>query len=226
MTDQNDTTQWKRMRFKRNKVWLAVDDGQRPILEKGKVLIKYQLDQSHEYWVHPSGIHPLDDTPADQQAHTHQESTADTQAQVPTRTTPSDMENSICIYTDGASSGNPGPAGIGVVMIYLDKRKELSRHIGIATNNVAELEAIRQGLAAVKNRKLPVIVFTDSSYAIGVLTQGWKAELNRALVTSVRDLIKKFRQVQLIKVRGHAGHPENERADRLAVKAAQAAKRG
>jgi ribonuclease HI len=221
---------WKRMRFKGNKVWMAVDGEDRPLLEKGKALIKYQLDQPHQYRVHPKNIFSLDKEPSK----TGEAATppgkkskspsrkrppapagADASAAIPDTI----LQNAICIYTDGACSGNPGPAGIGVVLDYKGRRKEISRFIGMATNNIAELEAIRTGLEAVKNRSLPVILFSDSSYSLGLLTKGWKAKQNQELVKKVRDLVKTFKDLRIIKVKGHAGHPENERADRLAVAA-------
>jgi ribonuclease HI len=67
-----------------------------------------------------------------------------------------------------------------------------------------------------KRRNLPVRVYTDSSYARGVLSLGWKAQKNKELVEAIRDLLSAFKDVTLIKVRGHAGHEQNERADQLA----------
>lgn len=215
-----DHAHWKRMRFKGNKVWMAVDADQKPVLEKGKVLIKFQLDQPHEYWVSFSKIVPLDaagapvrkpDRPVKPPSPHHQKENG--------AVSPQECDRSVCVYTDGACSGNPGPAGIGVVLRYKGKSKEISRFLGQATNNIAELEAIKVGLKAIKNRDLPVIVFTDSSYAFGLLTRGWKAKLNTVLVEEIRGLMKHFKKLRFVKVKGHAGHPENERADRLAVDA-------
>ena len=95
---------------------------------------------------------------------------------------PPDSEDPDCIriYADGASSGNPGPSGIGVLLRYREHEKEISRNIGLGTNNIAELEAIRTGLLEVKNPDLPVRVYTDSGYAYGLLTLGWKARKNEA----------------------------------------------
>jgi len=129
----------------------------------------------------------------------------------------------ICIYTDGASSGNPGPAGVGAVLKYGKKVKEISKYIGIATNNVAELKAIEAGLADLKTTEIPVCIYTDSSYVHGVLSLGWKARKNLQLVDSVKGLMEKFKDLQIIKVKGHAGHPENERADSLAKAAVKKA---
>ena len=131
------------------------------------------------------------------------------------------MAGAICIYTDGACSGNPGPAGIGVVMLYKGHRKEISRYIGLATNNIAELEAIKAGLESVRNPNLPIVLYTDSSYSLGLLTKGWKAKQNQELVQKVRLLVNRFKNLHFVKIKGHAGHPENERADRLAVQAIQ-----
>lgn len=208
MDDFSTHDHWKRMRFKRNKVYLAVDQNQNPIIRKGKVLIKYQIDQAHQYWVHPKSVHELDEAKADPPP-----SPEPAPSQAPT-----DPE-AIAIYTDGACSGNPGPAGVGVVMVYKDHRKELSRFIGMGTNNIAELEAVRLALETVKNRDLPVVVHTDSRYVWGLLSKGWKAKENQAIVAKIRATMKHFSDLHFVKVKGHAGHPENERADRLAVAA-------
>jgi ribonuclease HI len=135
-----------------------------------------------------------------------------------------DPGNAVFVYTDGAASGNPGPAGIGIVLQCKDLRKEISQYIGRATNNMAELEAIRTGLLAIKNPSLPIRVFTDSSYAIGVLSKGWKPKKNQDLIESIMDLKKKFRDLKFIKVKGHSGHPENETADQLATSAIKTGK--
>ncbi|MFZ1955982.1 MAG: ribonuclease H, partial [Desulfobacterales bacterium] len=132
----------------------------------------------------------------------------------------------IHIYTDGASSGNPGPSGIGVVMQYGEKTKEISQFIGNTTNNVAELEAIRTALMELKRKNLPVRIYTDSSYAHGVLSRGWKAQKNRDLVASIRTMLAALKEVTLIKVRGHSGHEQNERADQLARAAVVSGGRG
>ena len=206
------------MQFKGNKVWVAVDADQKPLVKAGKQLIKYQLDQPHQYWVHPSKLLPLGKNGPKQVRPTAGMPKKAVRLTADNTTIAEDtLDNAICVYTDGACSGNPGPAGIGVVMRYKGKSKEISRYLGIGTNNIAELEAIRAGLLAVKNRKLPVIVFTDSSYALGLLDKGWKAKLNQSLVAQLRELVSTFKQIRFVKVKGHAGHPENERADQLAV---------
>jgi len=210
----SDEIDWKRMRFKKNKVWLCVDRSGNPIEQNGKVLIKYQLDQTHEYWVHKDNVKPLDSKPI--------------------KTTPSPKKTAmdesvdpegIQIFTDGASAGNPGPSGIGVLLRFGDHEKEISEYIGLATNNIAELKAIEAGLRALKRTALPVQIFTDSSYAYGVLALGWKAKANSELVESIKKTMRKFKDVRIIKVKGHAGHKDNERADFLATSAIKSAPR-
>lgn len=128
-------------------------------------------------------------------------------------------ENCIRIYTDGASSGNPGPSGIGIVLMYGENKKEISEDIGMATNNIAELTAIKRALAELKRKDLPVRIFSDSSYAIGLLTQNWKPKKNQALVNDIKTLMHKFCDLAFIKVKGHSGIKENEVADFLATSA-------
>jgi len=212
---------WVRMRFKKNKVWVATDSDGTILVRNGKAVIRYQLDQNYEYQVHQYHLSPLDDSQtvsiSETTGHDHPKKTACPQSDIPVE----DDENCIYIYADGASSGNPGPSGIGVVLRYRNHEKEISRNIGVGTNNIAELEAIRTGLLEVKNPDLKVKVYTDSSYAYGLLALGWKAKKNTELVSSILNQMKRFKNLQLIKVKGHAGIAGNEKADRLASSAAQ-----
>lgn len=129
------------------------------------------------------------------------------------------MENKIHVYTDGACSGNPGPAGIGIYMEYGDNVKEISKYIGESTNNIAELMAIKVGLETLTKRDVPVVVYSDSQYCIGLLSQGWKAKANKELVAETRQLVDEFTDIEFVKVKGHSGHVGNERVDKLAVSA-------
>jgi len=125
------------------------------------------------------------------------------------------------VYADGACSGNPGPAGLGIVMVSPDgKMLEGYEYLGSATNNIAELTAILRAAEL-----LPVgaeaVVHTDSQYSIGVLTKGWKAKANQQLIASVKNALANRRGWHLRYVPGHAGVPLNERADELAREAVQ-----
>ncbi len=212
------------MRFKKNKVWLATQADGRPIVKVGKVLIKYQLEQDYEYWVNKASVVPLDSPPQpNPRGKGAQEGKKPSEKNNRrTRTEPSEEKagaDTICIYTDGASSGNPGPSGIGVVLRFGAHEKEISEYIGLATNNIAELKAIQTGLSAVKNTDFPVKVYTDSNYAYGVLALGWKSRKNKEIVESIKKRISKFKNLSFIKVKGHAGDEGNERADFLATSA-------
>lgn len=129
-------------------------------------------------------------------------------------------EDAIIIYTDGACTGNPGPAGIGVVILDRGTRRELSEYLGQGTNNIAELTAIERALEEVADKRdRPVVVHSDSAYSIGLLTRNWKAKANTELVQRLRGLASGFAQLRFVKVAGHAGVPENERCDELARQA-------
>ena len=135
----------------------------------------------------------------------------------------------ITIYTDGASRGNPGPGGYGVVLKYKKHRKELSAGFKKTTNNRMELLAVIVGLEALKEEKLPVTIYSDSKYVVDAVDKGWlwswvKKDLKDK---KNKDLWKRFipaykkQKVKFKWVKGHAGNPENERCDALAVAAAQ-----
>ena len=221
---QQEPKDWKRMRFKTNKVWMAVDSKGAPLTRDGKVLVKYQLKQDYEYWVNMANVVALDapsekaHTPS-KKANGRKRPTQNDSIGDEAAWDEADCRNKICIFTDGASSGNPGPAGIGVLLRYDEHEKEISTFIGNATNNVAELQAIKTGLAAVKDRSKPVRLFTDSKYAYGLLVLNWKAQKNQQLVASIKETMSRFKDLKILKVKGHAGHPANERADYLATSA-------
>jgi len=125
-------------------------------------------------------------------------------------------DNALIAYTDGACTGNPGPAGLGVVLIDGGERRELSKYLGHGTNNIAELTAIEEALLAAEDHSRPLVIHTDSQYAIGVLSKGWKAKANQELIARIKVTLKLFSKAQLRYVRGHAGIPDNERVDELA----------
>ena len=131
----------------------------------------------------------------------------------------------IC-FTDGACKGNPGPAGAGAVVKLADGRlMEEGRFLGVATNNVGELTVIGMALDLLEQAMVPredhVVIFTDSSYSRGVLTQGWKAKANKALIDLIKKRLSVWPRLQINWVAGHAGIPENERADELAGQAVE-----
>lgn len=126
------------------------------------------------------------------------------------------------VYADGACSGNPGPAGLGVVLVSPDKKQILEgyKYLGEGTNNIAELSAILVAVALVPDKDV-AFVHTDSKYSIGILQQNWKAKANQELIALVKKAITpRFKQGwKLVYVPGHSGVPLNERADELAREA-------
>jgi ribonuclease HI len=131
--------------------------------------------------------------------------------------------DAISVWTDGACTGNPGPAGIGVVILDGKKRRELSEYLGVGTNNIAELMAIVRALEEVPTDRT-VVIHADSAYALGLLGKGWKAKANQELVAELRQAFSGRPATRLAYVPGHAGVLLNERADALAREAVTARK--
>lgn len=135
----------------------------------------------------------------------------------------------VQIYTDGACSGNPGPGGWGAILRYGGREKELSGGEAETTNNRMELTAVIEALSALKE-PCEVVLTSDSRYVVDAIEKGWLQNwrrkewrksggdpvLNVDLWERLLPLLERHK-VRLVWIRGHAGHPENERCDRLAV---------
>ena len=138
--------------------------------------------------------------------------------------------NELSIYTDGACSGNPGPGGWGVVMLYGDRKKEMSGFDPATTNNRMELTAVIKGLSAVKAAVPKIKVFTDSKYIVSAINEKWldgwmvkdwknsakKPVANQDLWEQLNALNVKYRPAY-IWVKGHSTNEHNNRCDELAV---------
>jgi ribonuclease HI len=123
-------------------------------------------------------------------------------------------------WVDGACRGNPGPMGIGIVGFREAARGAWSFRGGRGTNQVAELLALQTALRLVVDRPGSLVeIRTDSRYVVGLMTLGWTARANGELVGECRRLCRECGTVRFVQVRGHAGDPNNEHADRLAVRA-------
>lgn len=137
------------------------------------------------------------------------------------------------LFTDGACSGNPGPGGYGAILRSMGSEKELSGGEPNTTNNRMELTAVIVGLQALK-RPCSVDIYSDSQYFVNGITKRWaenwkargwkkadgKPALNADLWETLLQELSRH-EVRIHWVRGHAGHPENERCDALAVAASQ-----
>ncbi len=135
----------------------------------------------------------------------------------------------ITMYTDGAAKGNPGNGGYGVVMLYKEHRKELSDGFRKTTNNRMELLAVIVGLETLKNEGSRITIYSDSKYVVDSVEKGWLWNWQKKGFAQKKnpDLWRRFipaykkHHVKFQWVKGHAGIPENERCDQLAVEAAE-----
>lgn len=137
------------------------------------------------------------------------------------------MPDSIHIYTDGGASGNPGPGGLGIVMLYKQHRKEISFGYQLTTNNRMELLAVIIALESLKKNGAKVTLYSDSKYVTEAINQGWldswvksgfKKKANVDLWERFLRVYKKH-HVKFVWVKGHASNSENNRCDELAVSA-------
>ena len=212
---------WKRMMFKGCKVYAQVDeDGALLAQEGNKVGIRYQLDQNMQYWASASSVKEIDENQL-KKAKSERDKKRKTPEKQPSPSPLMETKdpNAIIVFTDGACEGNPGPAGIGIVLQYRDQKKEISRFIGPGTNNIAELTAIKIALQEIKSPHLPIILYTDSAYSAKTLDGSWKAKKNQKLIEETKKEMVRFSNLTIIKIKGHAGIEENETADQLARQA-------
>jgi len=138
-------------------------------------------------------------------------------------------KSEITMYTDGASRGNPGRGGYGVLLISGDYKKELSQGYKLTTNNRMELTAVIAGLKALKKEGMKITIYSDSQYVVKAIEEGW---LDTWIKTNFKggkknvDLWKEFydlstkHTIRFVWVRGHANNPLNNRCDELATEAA------
>lgn len=137
------------------------------------------------------------------------------------------------IFTDGACSGNPGPGGYGAILRYNGKEREISGGEAVTTNNRMELTAVIVALEALKEQ-CEVVLTSDSKYVIDALEKGWaekwrsngwmRTKKDKALNPDLWEKLLKLTEYHKVSynwIKGHAGHPENERCDKLAVNAYQ-----
>jgi len=213
---------WKEATLRGQRVLARVRPDGSLAEEGGRVEIRYKPTDARAY---RAGVGNLvvaqgaalqpDDTCVPAGAGTEEPRSAK-KAKAPTHAVPADA---WIAYTDGACSGNPGPAGSGIVLVAPGgKMHEGLEFLGDATNNVAELTAILRALEWIPTGARAIVVHTDSQYAIGVLQKGWKAKANGELVARAKRVVE-ARGARLVYVPGHQGVPLNERADALAREA-------
>lgn len=215
---------FKEMIFKGKRVFVEVDEKGALVLDNGRAKMKYRQEDDRLYHPWPANLssntdetYSLSPTPANGE----KKKTPARSKPTPSRS-PIDTQNAIVAYTDGGCIGNPGPAGLGYVITFPDgTRIQKGEPLGQGTNNIAELTAIFRVLEHVTDTETPLIIHTDSTYSIGVLSQGWKAKANQQLIAAIKAAMKPFKSLHFVKVKGHAGVPDNELVDQLANTAAK-----
>jgi len=236
---------WRRAQFRGKDVWVQVTPDGQPVVSGGRVPMRYSNRPGAKVYrggadkvglVDGAPIESLDEGVSADAAKKKASKKGSGFGSAKTRTkaqqaaAAADVRKRLAAlapgtavaYTDGGCRKNPGPAGSGVRLELADGRvAEASRSLGRGTNNIAELTAIGMALELLDEAEVPadapVMLLSDSSYARGVLTQGWKAKKNTELILELRAALKKRPGVELQWVAGHAGIPGNERADALAT---------
>ncbi|MEC7518916.1 MAG: ribonuclease H [Myxococcota bacterium] len=225
---------WKPMLLRGAKVLARVDAAGEPVAEGGRVEIRYKPNDGRAYRAGVRNLTPVDGAAILPDAHCAEAEVPESQpsakggARKPKKKSskksaapPPHEEGAIIVYADGACSGNPGPAGLGVLILDGDDSRELSEYLGEGTNNVGELTAILRAASELAGTDKPVRIYTDSQYSIGVLTKGWKPKKNKELIRDVKAALAQIDDVVLHYVPGHAGHDFNEKADQLAREAVE-----
>jgi ribonuclease HI len=211
---------WKEYEFKGQTVYVRVLPSGKPIVHRGRVELRYKLGASKSYRASPDNLVDIDGATVED---AEMGGAGKPEAKVALREdprTPPDGDT-IILYTDGACSGNPGPAGIGIVIQRPDEIVEIAEFIGSGTNNIAELTAILRGLESLRDDEKDRVIhlYTDSAWSLGVLVGGWNAKANLELIEQIRAIAKDLPKLELLKIRGHAGVEGNVEADRLATMA-------
>lgn len=216
---------WLRMFFKHKiKVYAEVDANLSPVVDE-RGLVQYRYQNTINAQAYSTQKSQLSMIPGAEPVELGEEVTKPPKAPKPRKTPVSEVSqvvpddtlppNTIVVYTDGGASPNPGPAGSGILLLYNKMSLEIWEYLGNSTNNIAELTAVLIALKNIKNKKLPILLYSDSSYTIGVLTGTMKATKNLDLIEEIRTEMAKCPNLKLLKVKAHVGVAHNEHVDRL-----------
>ena len=212
---------WKAFDYRGDKIWVRVLDTGKPIVHRGLIEFRYKPGAIKSYKTSRENVEDFEGEPELMSDEDFGGRVTMPATQIREQPQQAADAETIVIHTDGACSGNPGPAGIGVHILRPDRLTEISEFIGDATNNVAELKAILCALEALAEdeRERRIHLYTDSGWSLGVLIGGWKAKKNVQLIDKIKARLPEFPNLELLKVKGHAGLDGNEEADALATKA-------
>jgi len=211
---------WKQFEFKGQPVYVRVMATGKPLVHRGRVEVRYKLGATKSYRASPENLIEIDGPVVEDDEMKGAVATPTTAGLREDPKAAAD-DDTIVIHTDGACSGNPGPAGVGVHLQRPDEITEISEYIGSGTNNIAELTAILRALETLRAEEhdRSIHLYTDSGWSLGVLVGGWKAKANVELIAQIKELAARFPKLEMLKVRGHAGQAGNEEADELATMA-------
>ena len=223
---------FEEMKFKGKRVFVEVDSEGTPLVEKGRARMKYELDDDRIYNPNVGNLTHSDGSPVNagavptaagaRKAVKEKRASSGRRVRAAASSPSPGSAAAIIAYTDGACSGNPGPAGLGFSIRFPDGRHVArGEPLGQATNNIAELTAILRVLESVDDPSKKLLIHTDSTYSMGVLTKGWKPKANQCLIARIKQVLGGFPKLEFVKVKGHAGVPENELVDELARTAAE-----
>ena len=220
------TQYWRKVVFKGQEVWGECDAHGGLVERSGRVRMAYKQGANKAYSTFKDRLRESDSSqlyeftiPVDGDA-------GKSRGQAKTKSNSSlfggsveDLENPehIHLWSDGACTGNPGPAGAGTVLLYRGTTTEWSTWLGEGTNNIAELVGVLQGVEGLARPiESDLVVHTDSQYVIGVCAKNWKAKANKELIAELKAALSDAPRVVWHWVRGHEGVELNERCDQLA----------
>ncbi|MBW2457335.1 MAG: ribonuclease HI [Deltaproteobacteria bacterium] len=219
---------WVRAMLRGSQVYARADEEGNLVAPGGRVEVRYRKSDGRLYRAAARNLAITDPTPLPDDTCAPAEEVARDRTAKPkaaaksgkasAATSAPDMptaDGAQIAYTDGACSGNPGPAGLGSVVFREGQLIERYEYLGKGTNNIAEMMAVIRALEDLDPAQ-PSLIHTDSTYTIGVAVKGWKAKKNTELVAELRAAMAAHPHARLVKVKGHAGIPLNERADELA----------
>lgn len=239
---RGDGMLWKPALFKGKKVWAQVNEADELNLANGLVKIRYSTKEGATIYRASANNIQLSSEPSKPldkganapkldgakpqlrkkfgSSHTRTEEQKSAAQKDVRKFLENLSSETIRCFTDGSCVGNPGPCGTGVYIQLPNKEIKHHRYLGQGTNNKAELSAVLDAMKLLDaedvDKATPVVVCTDSQYVVGILTKNWKAKANKDIIFPLRAEVKKWTDITVRWVAGHADIPENDEADRLA----------
>ena len=202
---------WERRRYRKNKAWLRVDSHGKPLLdERGLAPLRFKPTDERTYSVRPDDVAEIEAEHPEPDAQAEGGGTRDAATEDP---------STIQLHVHGVATGNPGPGGLGVVLCWQGRRREIQRYVVEATEQEAQLLALLAALGAVRKPSLPVAIHAEASYLSEVLDPEYHPRADLALVEALRRERRRFDVLRFVPVQPESGGPDSLRAVRLAIDA-------